>query len=318
MCRVPEWSPAAVFPCYALVFHPAEIREEENWFSDYREESKEKPKIEIQKIVAMMNVPILVALLSAFSISYATPTNQSVPPYVKQCREDDPKLIECFIDSLHHVRPFIAKGIPEIEMPSVEPFRMDELSLSLTTGPNGYRVTLRDLDIFGVSNFTVQKLKLGNAGTPFEARIKIPELKINSKYSSSGVLIILPASGNGTFHAVLSDITALLKGRAVSQERDEGRFLHVEALTLDLNIKTVRMHVKKIFNNNRILTEATNLFLRENGHEVLKAMMPQLRGKLANVFKRIANQLLTHVPVHLILLSTDSSTVASTEAVAQA
>jgi hypothetical protein len=50
-------------------------------------------------------------------------------------------------------------GIPEIEMPSVEPFRMDELSLSLTTGPNGYKVTLRDLDIYGASNFTVSDLK---------------------------------------------------------------------------------------------------------------------------------------------------------------
>jgi hypothetical protein len=44
-------------------------------------------------------------------------------------------------------------------MPSVEPFRMDELSLSLTTGPNGYKVTLRDLDIYGASNFTITDLK---------------------------------------------------------------------------------------------------------------------------------------------------------------
>lgn len=36
---------------------------------------------------------------------------------------------------------------------------MDELSLSLTTGPNGYKVTLRDLDIYGASNFTISDLK---------------------------------------------------------------------------------------------------------------------------------------------------------------
>jgi len=41
--------------------------------------------------------------------------------------------------------------------------------------------------------------------------------------------------------------------------------------------------------------EATNLFLRENGQEVLQVMMPQLRTKLAAIFKRIVNQLLTHV-----------------------
>jgi hypothetical protein len=42
--------------------------------------------------------------------------------------------------------------------------------------------------------------------------------------------------------------------------------------------------------------------LRENGHEVLKVMMPQLRRKLSEVFKGISNQLLTHVPFDVLLL----------------
>lgn len=54
--------------------------------------------------------------------------------------------------------------------------------------------------------------------------------------------------------------------------------------------------------NKFIAAEATNLFLRQNGHEVLKAMMPQLRLKLSEVFKGIANQLLTHVPTDILLL----------------
>ncbi|GLG98428.1 Protein takeout, partial [Gryllus bimaculatus] len=239
--------------------------------------------------------------------SHGTAHRRPAAPYVKQCREDDPHLTQCFIAALHHVRPFIAKGIPEIELPPVEPFRLEELSLALSSGPGGYRVTLRDLDIFGASNFTVQRLALGGAGKPFEARILIPQLAIDAKYSSSGVLIILPASGNGTFHATLGDVNALLRGRAVVEERQgddgaAGRFLRVQSLALDLAIKTVRMRVRKAFNNNRILTEATNLFLRENGHEVVKAMMPQLRGKLADVFQQIANGLLAHVPIDLILL----------------
>ena len=60
---------------------------------------------------------------------------------------------------MHHLKPYLATGIPEIELPTVEPFLMDELSLSLTTGPNGYKVSLKEIDIFGASNFTVSKLK---------------------------------------------------------------------------------------------------------------------------------------------------------------
>nr|CAD7410880.1 unnamed protein product [Timema cristinae] len=191
--------------------------------------------------------------------------------------------------------------IPEIELPSVEPFRMDELSLSLTTGPNGYKITLRDIDIYNLSNFTVSKLKIGGGGQPFETRILMPELKINARYTSSGVLIIIPASGNGTFHATLGGVAAILRGTVSSKRKDDLDYLSVESLNLDLNIKTVRMTVKKVFNNNRILTEATNLFLRENGHEVLKVMMPQLRTKLETIFVQVCNSLLKHVPIQMFL-----------------
>lgn len=48
--------------------------------------------------------------------------------------------------------------------------------------------------------------------------------------------------------------------------------------------------------------EATNLFLRENGQEVLKVMEPQLKRKLSVLFAGIVNQLLRHVPVEVFLL----------------
>jgi hypothetical protein len=44
-------------------------------------------------------------------------------------------------------------------MPSTEPFKMDTLSLALTGGPNGYRINLKDMEVFGASNFTVKTIK---------------------------------------------------------------------------------------------------------------------------------------------------------------
>lgn len=47
--------------------------------------------------------------------------------YVKQCSRSDPKLKSCLIDALHHLRPYLSVGIPEIELPSVEPFRVSSI-----------------------------------------------------------------------------------------------------------------------------------------------------------------------------------------------
>lgn len=44
--------------------------------------------------------------------------------------------------------------------------------------------------------------RLSEDNKPFEARLTIPKLLIHAKYTSSGVLIIIPASGSGDFDAV--------------------------------------------------------------------------------------------------------------------
>ncbi|XP_074025621.1 protein takeout [Leptinotarsa decemlineata] len=236
-------------------------------------------------------------LCSVIGFTFAFVVGEDVPPYIKQCHKGDPEVIECFKEAIHHLRPYLKKGIKEIELPSVEPFKMEELSLSLTTGPNGYKVSLKNIDVFGASQFTVRTLKLSTDKQPFETKIKIPLLKIESRYESSGVLIILPASGNGTFNGHLDDILATVRGTVSVQVKEKKKYLHVDTLTVDLDVKDVGLEVKNIYKNNIILTQAINLFLRQNGMEVFNVMLPQLKLKLAGLFMSICNSLLSHIPM---------------------
>lgn len=59
---------------------------------------------------------------------------------------------------LQHFNVKVNCGFP-LQMPSTEPFKMDTLSLALTGGPNGYRINLKDMEVFGASNFTVKTIK---------------------------------------------------------------------------------------------------------------------------------------------------------------
>lgn len=78
---------------------------------------------------------------------------------------------------------------------------------------------------------------------------------IRAKYTSSGVLLIIPASGSGDFDAVLDGVIADVKGEVSTNEQPTGTHLHVDSLTMDLNVKKTRMHIAKVFKNNRILSE---------------------------------------------------------------
>ncbi|XP_073844537.1 juvenile hormone binding protein 1 [Musca autumnalis] len=233
--------------------------------------------------------------LVAFQVILAQEAGE-IPEYIKPCRRDDPELLKCFMNSLEHLKPYLAKGIPEIEVPSVEPFHMNELSLQLTDGPQGYKINLKDMEVFGASNFDVKSMKLSENGEPFTAQIVMPKLKIESKYKSSGVLLIIPASGGGDFHAVFEGCVANLTGKVSTPVRKGMTFMHLDAFSMTLDVEKATMSISNAFNNNRILLEATNLFLRENARIVLEAMQPQLHKKLAMEFGKLANQFLKHVP----------------------
>ncbi|ALC45332.1 CG1124 [Drosophila busckii] len=231
-------------------------------------------------------------LIVAIQLIYVT--QAETPAYIKPCSRNDPKLVECFIGAMEHLRPYLSAGIPEIELPAVEPFKMDSLSLQLTDGPQGYKITLKNMDVFGVSNYHIKSMKLGvNGGEPFKAQIEMPKLKIEAKYTSSGVLLIIPASGGGDFHAIFEGVTADLTGKTSAR----GEYLHVDSLSVVLSVKKANMSISRAFNNNRVLLEATNLFLRDNSAIVLEAMQSQLQKKLAAQFGKLANQLLKNVPV---------------------
>lgn len=90
---------------------------------------------------------------------------------------------------------------------------------------------------------------------PFEARVSIPRLTIRAKYTSSGVLLIIPASGSGDFDGVLDGVVADIKGQVSTKDRDGKTFMRVESLAMELNVKKVRMHIAKVFKNNRILSK---------------------------------------------------------------
>ena len=74
-------------------------------------------------------------------------------------------------------------------------------------------------------------------------------------FFSSGVLIILPANGNGTFHARFDNVKALVYGLVSTVSMDGKTYLNVEDLDMTLDVKAVNMRVRKFFNNNRILSE---------------------------------------------------------------
>lgn len=94
---------------------------------------------------------------------------------------------------------YFRRGIPELGVTDPEPVQIDEIGIALGTGPDGYRASFHDIEAFGVSNLTVTNVRTNLDTYQFQLTFYVPRITVKAKYKSSGVLILVKASGAGDY-----------------------------------------------------------------------------------------------------------------------
>lgn len=61
-------------------------------------------------------------------------------------------------NSIESLKPKLAEGIQELNVPSLEPLKLGDLLLG-GNNQNGLIITARDVDAFGASNFKIKRLE---------------------------------------------------------------------------------------------------------------------------------------------------------------
>ena len=79
--------------------------------------------------------------------------------YLHICHKNDPKLIDCMKKSVEVIRPFLVRGIDELDIPSIDPIDIGDLLVSESTQGNGIQITAKDIKAFGASGFKIKNLE---------------------------------------------------------------------------------------------------------------------------------------------------------------
>uniref|UniRef100_A0A2S2QKY3 Uncharacterized protein n=2 Tax=Sipha flava TaxID=143950 RepID=A0A2S2QKY3_9HEMI len=187
------------------------------------------------------------------------------------------------------------KDISELDIEEIEPIVIEKINLMLGSYPYGYRVTLKDFHVHGLSNLTVNQIKSNLDESPeFQMTFLVQKLSFTAL---SRVLIMFAATGGGEYWGEFEDIEAAVYMNATGVVRDSQKFLHLNHLELDFNFGTVRMGIKKTNKKNKILESALNLFINAYAIEFLKEIKPCLKTELTFIVKSFIENWFNKVPV---------------------
>nr|NP_001246919.1 juvenile hormone binding protein 2, isoform C [Drosophila melanogaster]ADC27623.1 MIP17270p [Drosophila melanogaster]AFH06238.1 juvenile hormone binding protein 2, isoform C [Drosophila melanogaster] len=175
---------------------------------------------------------------------------------------------------------------------------IDEIGIVLGSGPDGYRALFRNIQAYGVSNITVTNIRSDLDSLQFQLTCEIPRIRVKAQYRSTGVLILVKASGAGDYWGEYEGVKAKIYFKAVANEGPDGRtYLTTDSVKMDFNVKEIQMGVDNIANGNTVIQAALNLFINSNSQELLKEMKPALRTKLTLVIRNFMDRIFAKIPL---------------------
>ncbi|XP_015188469.1 PREDICTED: uncharacterized protein LOC107072782 isoform X2 [Polistes dominula] len=192
-------------------------------------------------------------------------------------------------------------GIPELDIPPLEPFHLDEVRFD-TDNPQIGNVSavVNDLTIYGLSSFLIESAKLSLIGPTISVNLLFPELYATGNYNVSGILgNMFTLFGSGPFNATIYEFR--LKVTVVV---GFSRGLYIKDLDLDFTLSSVLFNIENFMGGDEI-GKLMNQVFQELTPQIVEIIKPDiLPGIKSYVINRV-NETIRHLTmrdlIHILL-----------------
>ncbi|KAJ2943925.1 hypothetical protein O0L34_g8246 [Tuta absoluta] len=214
-----------------------------------------------------------------------------IPPYIKVCERNDPKINACIMNSVEELRPKISQGIPELDVPGIEPLSLGQIALA--RGPQGAKLTavVNNVTVRGSSNFILQELHSDLAKNRFDFKLLLPKLEFAGKYKMDIQVLLLRLQGRGNITGSFKDYACNVTMRGHKEKRGADEYLTFDPFKVRLRVGQSSIFLTNLFDGDPVLGPATNRVINENSNVFLEEIRPVLERSLADLFTEMANKI---------------------------
>ncbi|XP_071440005.1 protein takeout [Hetaerina americana] len=253
---------------------------------------------------------MVVMLETSTSVAKSPPELlKKTPEWLRPCKRDDPKLDDCLRDAFQFMFPNLARGIPEIGVKRFEPLFIPEVRISQGRSGDAFQLqgSFRNILAHGPSNSTTRFMRIafGEKNHTMTFGVDIPRIRIEAEYQLDGNIILLPLVGDGRANVHLRNVTTsvwmVVEPIIFQSDGVDREIFRIKDIKLDFAVEGMRIHLGNLFHGNKLLGLTVNNFLNQNSKEVIAEIRGSVGRSLGELFKRIMNEGLSHMPTDLWL-----------------
>lgn len=79
--------------------------------------------------------------------------------YILPCIRNDPQINQCIKRSFNHLKAFLGKGLPEINVPALEPLLIEQMNMDNDAGAVRIKARFTEILTKGASNYTIKEVR---------------------------------------------------------------------------------------------------------------------------------------------------------------
>ncbi|KAB0790985.1 hypothetical protein PPYR_14554 [Photinus pyralis] len=216
----------------------------------------------------------------------------------QKCERSTPNLNECMKSAIQDALPILKRGLPEFQFESIEPIRIESLTIGEGKGAVHVVQNYKNVEIHNVQTAKVERVDAVITDDEFKvvADLTIKDVHMNAQYSLNGNILMLPINGEGDCAVDLEDLKATFTMIGEMFEKDGKKYMELKTFNVSLVPGLVEFNFENLFSGERQLGDEMNKLLNENWRKIYLDVRAAYEEALGAVFKSIANLIFKKIP----------------------
>ncbi|KAL0881075.1 hypothetical protein ABMA27_002203 [Loxostege sticticalis] len=223
------------------------------------------------------------------------------PSFVKTCLKSDPEFDECSRDAVQQLFVALGPGLPEIDMPPLDPLKIPKIRILQGEGPVNVNAALDDVTVTGFGKTEVLISQVDGKTYNFYTKVRVPKIRIEGTYDLKGKILLIPLVGRGNCWFEPTNMTIDIVSDVKLYEKDDFVFFNVTAAHVKYNIGGLKLRMNNLFDGIDSLEDSTNAYLNANWRPVSESLRPILSKTIEDILITFLQQLFHNLPANFMI-----------------
>ncbi|KAJ3654888.1 hypothetical protein Zmor_014041 [Zophobas morio] len=213
------------------------------------------------------------------------------------CRKSDPEYEKCIRKNLEKSIPQLVKGVPEFNMPPIDPLELPFVTVDRTINELvSINAILKNVKVIGASNFVIEDIRANPHNYTAEMRLTFPWTHLEMDYDVNGQLLIVPLRSKGYFNGNFTETQLYVRGNLKTVDKNGVKYFRVDKFSMKIRVGDGRV---KLISENPELQFGADLianFYNDNPRRVMDAINPIFVETATELYRVVLDQVLSAVP----------------------